>query len=97
LFEALVQGYLSAAGRFLVAGEIDHLVLGGKLMTYECALRFLTDHLEGDTYFHVRHEGQNLDRARAQLALLDSMVALESELREIVARVAAAGGTADGA
>lgn len=90
LFEALVQGYLASAGWFLATGEIDHLVLGGKLMTYECAVRFLTDHLEGDTYFRVRHEGQNLDRARTQLALLDSMTAHESELRDIVARVAAA-------
>jgi len=89
LFEALARGYLDAAGSFLVAAEIDNLVRAGELMTYECALRFLTDHLDGDIYFRVHHEGHNLDRARAQLALLDGLVAREGELQEIVARAAA--------
>ena len=89
IFEALTQGYLGAAGELLGDAEIDSLVLSGKLMTYECALRFLTDHLEGDTYFRVHREGHNLDRARVQLALLDSIVAHEGEMEKIVARVAA--------
>jgi len=89
IFDALAQGYLEAAGDFLTDTEVDSLVLSGKLMTYECALRFLTDHLQGDAYFRVHHEGHNLDRARVQLALLDSIVAHEGEMESIVARAAA--------
>lgn len=92
IFEALAQGYIAAAGKFLTDTEIDSLVLSGKLMTYESALRFLTDHLEGDTYFRVHREGHNLDRARVQLALLDSIVAQQSEMEKIVARIASEAG-----
>lgn len=92
LFDSLAAGYLETAGAFLNAAEVDSLVLAGKLMTYECGLRFLADHLSGDTYFRVRREGHNLDRARVQLALLDSIVSHEEEMRASVARAAAAVG-----
>ncbi len=92
LFEGLAHGYVGAVGDLLTDAEVDGLVLAGKLMTYECALRFLTDHLEGDTYFRVHHEGHNLDRARVQLALLDSITAHEEEMETIVAAAVAEGG-----
>ena len=55
-------------------------------MTYECGLRFLTDHLLGDRYFRTSHPGHNLDRARAQQALLHSLEVNESVLKRIAAR-----------
>jgi hypothetical protein len=88
LFAALARGYLGAAASFLAPAEIEGLVLAGKLMTYECALRFLTDHLEGDLYFRVHREGHNLDRARVQLSLLDSITEHQAQMEEIVARAA---------
>ena len=84
IFEALVIGYLSASGSFLTDSEVDSLIVGSKLMTYEQALRFLADHLAGDTYFRIHREAHNLDRARVQIALLDSIVAHENEMRSIV-------------
>ncbi len=84
IFEALVIGYLSASGSFLTDSEVDSLIVGSKLMTYEQALRFLADHLAGDTYFRIHREAHNLDRARVQIALLDSIVAHEDEMRSIV-------------
>ena len=84
IFEALVIGYLSASGSFLTDSEVDSLVVGSKLMTYEQALRFLADHLAGDTYFRIHREAHNLDRARVQIALLDSIVAHEDEMRSIL-------------
>ena len=89
IFEALVRGYLGAAAGFLAPAEIANLVLAGKVMTYETALRFLTDHLRGDSYFRIHHEGHNLDRARVQLALLDSITAHEEAMQEIVDAAAA--------
>jgi len=88
IFEALATGYLSVAADFLSRAEIDSLILGSKLMSYEMVLRFLGDHLAGDTYFRIHHEAHNRDRARVQLALLDSIVAHEDEMRSIIERAA---------
>jgi aminoglycoside phosphotransferase (APT) family kinase protein len=69
MFEALAQGYLASAGAFLNRDERANLAFAGWLMTYEVGVRFLTDHLSGDTYFRIRRPSQNLDRTRAQFAL----------------------------
>ena len=42
-------------------------------MTLECGMRFLTDYLQGDSYFHVKRPRHNLDRARTQIALVKDM------------------------
>jgi len=62
-------GFLEAAGGTLNPTEVAHLAFSGKLIAYELGMRFLTDHLDGDLYFRVHREGQNLDRARTQLKL----------------------------
>ena len=54
-------------------GEDDALEHAGAIVTYEQALRFLTDWIAGDVYYRTTRPGQNLDRARAQLSLLASM------------------------
>ncbi len=84
LFEAVARGYLSAAGSFLMPAEKDSLVVAGKLITYELALRFLTDYLNGDTYFKIHRPAHNLDRCRAQLALVASLEEHEPELARIL-------------
>lgn len=71
-FEALVRGFLSSA-TFLNEAELDHLAFSGKLITLECGIRFLTDYLDGDTYFKTKHPRHNLDRCRNQFALAASM------------------------
>lgn len=73
MFEAYARGYLREAGRALTPGEIESLPMGAKLMTLECGLRFLTDHLNGDIYFKVHKENHNLIRARNQFALVRDM------------------------
>ena len=84
MFEAFTRGYLSEAGAALTKEETGLLPIGARLMTLENGLRFLADYLNGDLYFHVRREGQNLDRARAQFALVRDMERKEREMREIV-------------
>lgn len=73
MFEALARGYLEGAGAFLTQAEKQHLVLAGKLMTFECGIRFLTDFLDGDSYFKIHHENHNLDRCRTQFRLVESI------------------------
>jgi len=90
MFEALVDGYLDAAGGFLNQTEIDHLTFSGKLLTLEVAIRFLTDHLEGDIYFKARRPNHNLDRCRTQLKLLASIEAQETPMNDFVRNRSAA-------
>ena len=84
-------GYLEATGSLLSPLERDRLVLSGMLLAYECGMRFLTDHLEGDIYFRIHHDGQNLSRARTQLALVSSLEERAEELSRLVENVAAEG------
>jgi Ser/Thr protein kinase RdoA (MazF antagonist) len=72
-FAALLEGYLSEASSFLTTGEKELLAESGRNITHIMALRFLTDYLEGDTYYHTSRPGHNLDRARNQIALVRSM------------------------
>jgi len=86
LFRGLVEGYLAEAGDNLVPAEQEHLVFAGLLITYEQGLRFLTDHLDGDVYFHTDRPGHNLARCRNQFALVEALERRLPELRAIVAR-----------
>lgn len=88
VFEALVKGYLEYAHRFLNEVEIAHLVASARLITFEIGLRFLADYLQGDTYFKTERPAHNLDRCRSQFALVRSMEKHESDMCDIVDRVA---------
>ncbi len=89
-FEAIAAGFIEGLGGTLDAAERDALVDAAITVTYEQAVRFLCDHVEGDVYYRVARPGHNLDRARNQLALLAGLLEAESLLRETVARVAGA-------
>jgi Ser/Thr protein kinase RdoA (MazF antagonist) len=88
LFEGLVRGYLSAAGGFLTKSEKRFLAFSGKLITYELGMRFLADHLNGDTYFKIHREGHNLDRCRTQFKLIESMELQEEKMNRLVESIA---------
>lgn len=90
LFEAYTQAFLDGAGGTLTDAEIEFLPWGAKLMTLECGIRFLTDYLEGDVYFHIDREKQNLDRCRTQCKLVGDMEAHWDELAAIVRKCRAA-------
>lgn len=86
LFEAYTKGYLEEAGASLAKKEIELLPLGAKLMTLECGMRFLTDYLQGDTYFKIHRENHNLDRCRTQLKLVADMEQKWDRMHEIVGK-----------
>ncbi|MBP5308504.1 MAG: aminoglycoside phosphotransferase family protein [Clostridia bacterium] len=85
LFEEYTKGYLSALGKSITPAEKNNLAFGAILMTYECGMRFLSDYLNGDTYFRIRREGHNLDRARTQFKLVSDMEKRFDEMKKIVA------------
>ena len=84
MFEAFTRGFLKEAGQTLTAREIELLPMGAKLMTLECGMRFLADHLNGDKYFRVHREGHNLDRARTQFELVRHMEENWQNMADIV-------------
>jgi hypothetical protein len=83
-FEALMNGYLSEALEFLTSGEKELLAESGRTITQIMALRFLTDYLEGDHYYHISRHGHNLDRCRNQIALIKSMDLQWDVIMEII-------------
>ena len=83
-FCVFTRGYVRACPN-LTARELELLPLGAKTITLECGMRFLTDHIDGDLYFAVHREGQNLDRARAQFRLAADMEKKWDDMQRIVA------------
>jgi hypothetical protein len=84
MFDRLAAGYLDAARDFLVPAETERLAFSGKLLTLECGIRFLTDHLKGDVYFKIHREGHNLDRARTQFKMVSEMERRMDEMDAVV-------------
>ena len=84
-FESLVRGYLSTA-TFLNDAERTNLAFSGKLLTLECGIRFLTDYLNGDTYFKIKRPGHNLDRCRNQFGFVRALEENMQAMEDIVAK-----------
>lgn len=84
LFEVYTKGFIEGCGDALTDLELDLLPMGAILMTFECGIRFLTDHLEGDHYFRIHREGHNLDRARTQLVLVKDMEEKLPQMNEVI-------------
>ncbi len=86
LFRIFTKGFMESCD--LTEAEIKALPLGAKIMTLECGVRFLTDHIDGDHYFTIHRPGQNLDRARTQFKLVAEMEAHWEEMNRIVEETA---------
>ena len=87
MFRAFAEGFLAEAGAALNSREKELLPMGAKLMTLECGMRFLADHLNGDKYFKVHRENHNLDRARTQFTLVRRMEEKWDEMMAIIAKI----------
>ncbi len=84
LFTAFTEGFVSRTARGLVRAELDNLVLGALVMTFEVGLRFLTDYLDGDVYFRIESPDHNLARAKCQFKLLSDMESHRAEMEAVV-------------
>jgi hypothetical protein len=73
LYKIYSKGFLEGCKGSLTDTELEMLPTGAKMMTLECGIRFLTDYLEGDNYFKIHREKQNLDRCRTQIKLVADM------------------------
>lgn len=87
LFRAYTEGYLSIAKHFLTANEVDNLALSAKYMTFIIGLRFLTDYVDGDHYYRIHTPHHNLQRARVQFKLVESIEENFDAMQQIIASV----------
>ena len=80
IFREFARGYLETASAFLTPIEKQLLPYGAQLLTYMQTVRFLTDYLNGDTYYKIQYPEHNLQRTLAQLTHLHS---IDSHLEEM--------------
>ena len=89
LFMAFTRGYLKAIKASITKIELDNLLNGAILMTYECGMRFLTDYLDGNVYFKVEYPEHNLVRCKTQIKMVTEMLQkkerLEKQINELFA------------
>ncbi len=73
LFEAFTRGFLKETAGFLTNTEIRSLAMGCLLLPFIMGLRFLTDYIDGDTYYKINFPGHNIQRSRAQFRLVQKL------------------------
>jgi len=86
LCQAIMRGYMTWARSFLTDADRHYMYDCIRLIAYELGLRFFADFLACDRYFKVRYEGQNLNRARVQLKLCESIETREPVIRKTLER-----------
>ena len=84
MFEAFTRGFLEELHTSMNRSEITSLPMGAYLMTYETAIRFLGDYINGDTYFRIDYPQQNLDRARNQFKIISEIENKMGDMDKII-------------
>src|SRR5690606_29397510 len=87
LFEQFTKGFLEKTHDILTAKEKENLVEGARIITMECGMRFLTDYLEKDVYFHTNYPTHNLIRAKTQFKLVREIEKNYDVLQNIVKNI----------
>ena len=87
IFEAFAKGFLEETRSFLNQREIELLAHSAKFMTFIMGLRFLTDYMEGDVYYKIKHPKHNFDRCRSQFKLVSEITENESAMRRIIQKL----------
>lgn len=86
LCEAFIRGYMTQARDFLTGEDRRYLFDSIRLITFELGLRFFQDYLAGNVYFKVHSPDHNLNRARVQLRLCESIEVREAMIRKLLER-----------
>jgi len=84
IFKAYTRGYMETARDFLSPLETRMLPYGGRLLTYMQTVRFLTDYLNGDTYYKIHSPKHNWQRTLAQFKFLRELEAKASEMDDFM-------------
>ena len=84
LFRAYAEGFIRGCEGRLEPEEIKLLPEGAMMMTLECGIRFLSDYLDGDVYFHTKYDEHNLVRCRTQFALVADMERKKAQMDAVI-------------
>jgi hypothetical protein len=84
VFESLIKGFLGEIRNLITEAELKYLVSGALFITYEQALRFLTDFILGDIYYKTDYENHNLYRAQNQLILLEDLILKRDSMEKMI-------------
>ena len=87
LATAFCKGYMSEAGAFMTDADRAYLFDSIRLLPFELGLRFFQDYLNGNVYFKTQQPEQNLNRARVQFRLCESIEARERSIRGVLKRL----------
>ncbi len=87
MYEHYARGYLRACGHMLTEAELELLPYACLIITSEDGIRFLMDHIDGDIYYNISYPGQNLDRARTQLKLVEDMERKLPQIKQILQKL----------
>jgi hypothetical protein len=88
LFAGYAKGFLASLRGCLTEQETSHLAFSAKLLAFLIGLRFLSDYLAGDHYFKIKCPSHNLQRARVQFRLLESMERQFTQMEDIISNLA---------
>lgn len=87
LYRQYTMGYLSQCAGTLTEEEVRLLPMSVWMMTFECGMRFLTDYLNGDTYFSISYPEHNLVRCRSQFAMVLDIERKMKEMSEMTNKI----------
>ena len=87
LYNQYALGFLTELKDSITEKELELMPVSAKIMTLECGIRFLTDYLEGDTYFKTEYREHNLDRTGTQFKLVSDMEKNMNEMTETVKNI----------
>lgn len=86
IFRPFAEGYIKAAKSFLTPVEIENIPFAACLFPFMQCVRFLTDYLNGDHYYHINYPEHNLVRSKAQMRMFESAKEHLPEMRTFIAQ-----------
>jgi len=84
LTKAYLKGYIEEMADYLTKEEVNYIATSIGTLTYELTIRFLTDYINGDTYFKIKYEEHNRDRFLNQYTLLQDVEEKTPEINKYV-------------
>ena len=84
IFQAFTEGFLSGTKPFITPLEVEMLPYAVALFPMMQAVRFLTDYLNGDTYYKIAYPQHNLVRTRNQLQFFSRIAEQENNIRTFI-------------
>ena len=85
IFKSFAKGYLEGTASFLTPLEKELLPYAATLFPYMQAVRFLTDYINGNTYYKIKYATHNLVRTRAQWKLFEEAENCLPEMKSFIA------------